>query len=228
MANSIQGFVHIVESPSAYDMLDGRTEGRSLSEFLELAQIDSSYSLATTRETFETALSERLSAAVQRFDPKLPIIHLSMHGNQQGIGLTDGHFLSWDDLRTVLLPIQNALQGQLLICISSCSGYYGCQMAMYEDNEQPFWSLVANSEEATWHDSAVAFVTFYHQFFKTGNIYSSVEAMKVASGDHNFFVQNGHHTKSEWLKNMTALREGQPRPPQNFANALAQFGTIGN
>jgi len=219
MAEDIAGFVFIMESPSSEDLLDGRTEGRALSEALRLSGTDSWYCMVTSRKMLFRALQERLVAAINHFPKKNPILHFSMHGNQDGVGLTNGDFISWTELRAALASLNNAMDGGLLICMSSCFGGSGCRMAMHEDDEQPFWSLVGNENSASWSDAAVAYVTFYHKFFKGCSVLESVEAMRIASGDPNFVYYNGHRIKAGWAEQMAKIRGEGGR--QIMVNALA-------
>jgi hypothetical protein len=202
------GFVHIIESPSANNLLDGCTEGNALSEILNLARIPYCYSLATNLETFNAALDTRLIEAFDRFRQP-PILHLSMHGTQNGVLLTDNTFISWADLQALLAPLTNAMQGELLICMSSCFGSTGCRMAMHEDADQPFLALVGNSDSVFWEDAAVAYVTFYHLLFKGIPIDECVKRMKLASNDNNFDVWSGHEVKAVWTEHMKRLRREQ-------------------
>jgi hypothetical protein len=71
-------------------------------------------------------------------------------------------------------------------------------MAMYQDNEPPFWALVGNTASATWADAAIAYISFYHLFFKGFDIKTCVESMKLASGDRNFVLHLGVDTKAGW------------------------------
>ena len=82
---------------------------------------------------------------------------------------------------------------------------------MYDDKEHPFWVLVGNSESVAWADAAVAYVTFYHQFFKGTNIDECVRLMCAASGDQNFMRMHGKEIKSNW----------QTYSANNFAQGLA-------
>mgnify|MGYP000226890840 CR=1 FL=1 len=134
-------FVHIVESPSAKDLLNARTEGHLLTEALSLAGIISSYNLATDYSTFLEALGPRLYEVMQE-TKGTPILHLSTHGNEEGIELTDHTFIKWHVLRELLLPINKVLNGGLVVCMSSCSGYSGCRMAMSVEREIPFFGNV--------------------------------------------------------------------------------------
>lgn len=193
------GFVYMIESPSSEDLLDGRTEGRVLLETLRLADVPSWYSLATTREMFEKSLNERLAQAVRDIPDKWPILHLSMHGNHDGIELSNGDFVSWGDLKSLLNDLMDAMAGGLLICVSSCFGTSAMRMAMQMDQSHTFWALVGNHKEAEWSDAAIAFSTFYHHFLKLRRtITDSVVAMKVASGDDNFQEYFGANLKNDW------------------------------
>lgn len=222
------GFVHIIESPSADDLLDGRTEGRALSEVLNLAEIPYYYNLVTNLETLSTALDTRLIEAFEYFKQQPPILHLSMHGNQDGVVLTDNTFILWADLQALLAPLTNAMQGELLICMSSCFGSTGCRMAMHEGADQPFLALVGNNNSVLWEDAAVAYVTFYHLLFKGIAIDECVKRMKLASNDNNFAVWSGHEVKAVWTEHMKRLRREQllqhlPTVGQEFRQRVASI-----
>jgi hypothetical protein len=72
-------------------------------------------------------------------------------------------------------------------------------MAMYEDDEPSFWALVGNTKSSTWADAAVAYITFYHLFFKGIALERCVETMKEASGDGNFEWRSGKDAKAIYL-----------------------------
>lgn len=195
---SKRGFVYVIESPSADDLLDGRTEGDALVRSLDLAQIPRWYSLVTDKNTLFRALGNRLIAAWNCHKVP-PILHLSMHGNTDGVGLTCGDFLNWGELRQLLLPLIRDLNGGLLICMSTCFGSLGCRMAMYADNEPHFWALVGNTGSPNWPDAAVAYITFYHLFFKGFDVKTCVEIMKKSSADNRFGLHLGEETRTNWL-----------------------------
>jgi|GEM_PF-853595 len=205
------GFVYIIESPSADDLLDGCTEGRVLKEIFNLANIPHDYNLVTTKDTLDTVLTTRLGEAVNKFKQR-PILHFSMHGDEDGNGiwLTDGSFISWDDLQVILAPINNAMKGELLICMSSCFSSSGSQMVKHESKDEPFWALVSNNNAVDWDNAAVAYTTFYHLLFKNRNISITtvkecVKQMKLASGDNNFEVSLGHEIKANWTEDIKQL-----------------------
>ena len=193
----LNAFVYVIESPAPQDLLDGRTEGRSLCEVLRLADIPHWYSLVTTPETFQSSLTTRLVDAASTLK-KSPILHLSMHGDGLGVQLTNGDMLTWDQLRKAIDPVTNALNGGLLVCMSSCEGASGCRMAMHQEPDHPFWALVGSSQQVLWADAAVAYITFYHSFFKGASLEESVNRMRIASGDTSFLHFSGAQIKADW------------------------------
>lgn len=219
----MNGFVYIIESPSKYDLLDRRVEGEALSKAFDLAGIPYFYSQVSDMETLFEALSSRLSKACNYQYPRVPILHFSLHGDENNVALTSGESLSWHDLRQLLLPLKRWMQGGLIICMSSCFGFSGCRMAMYNDNEPSFYALVGNTHSTTWADSAVAYINFYHRLFKGAAVEESVMAMRSGSGDNNFVVQYGQRVKTAWLQYIQQINAKELA--QNIQRAASETRT---
>ena len=189
-------FVHIVESPSSLDLLDGRTEGRSLSAFLDLAEIPNSYCLATDSETFALAMNDRLFDGINKHEA-FPLIHLSTHGNKNEIALTNNHRISWDSLAGELSPINQAMNGLLVVCLSACQGISANNM-VWKAAQLPMKTLVASRGDVGWHEAAVAFATFYNHFLKLDKtVEESVNAMKAASGRDDFMGSDSEQLRDK-------------------------------
>ncbi|MCK9385487.1 MAG: hypothetical protein M0Q15_12785 [Nevskia sp.] len=215
IANS---FVYVIESPSPHDLLDGRTEGRSLCEALRLSNIPHWYSLASNRETFLITLGQRLADAWSQHKC-LPLLHFSVHGNNNGIGLTNGDFISWGELEAYLAPLNNWASGGLLICMSACYGFSAQCMAAQNMSNSTYWALVGNTHEATWADAAVAYTTFYHLLFKGGDLDSCVTTMRNASKDMNFYYIYGQHARQNWLNFIAASQQTIATSPPKTLDA---------
>ncbi len=138
-------FVHVVESPSSMDLLDSRTEGRVLLESLRISQLQATYNLVTDEATLNEAFGNRLVQAIGYHDC-FPIVHLSLHGNNCGVELTNGHFIEWHRLRDYLLPLNQAMGDGLIVAMSACFGLYGSMMAMYENTPLPFYCSVTDKD----------------------------------------------------------------------------------
>ena len=90
-------YVHIVESPSPAELRDLRTEGQALCSVLAVAGIPYSYSLVVDLDQFHIAMTNEVDEAIDEFR-KPPILHLSAHGSERGIQLTNQEDLLWSDL----------------------------------------------------------------------------------------------------------------------------------
>lgn len=218
----VTGFVYVIESPSDIDLLDGRTEGRALCETLGLSKIPHWYSLATTEKALDEALQTRLGQAWQTFNVP-PILHFSCHGNNDGIGLTDGTFVTWSQLRAKLRRLNEALSGGLLLCLSACNGTHACRMAMHTDSERTFWAVVSNSQSPQWSEAAIAYITFYANFFKGIGIDDCVDRMRVASGNGNFMHLLGAQAQQHWV---TFMAQQQTKVATSMPQATAPIATL--
>ena len=89
-------YVHIVESPSPAELRDLLTEGQVLRSVLAVAGIPHRYNPAVDLEQFHIAMTDEVDAAIDEFR-KPPILHLSTHGSERGIQLTNQEELLWSD-----------------------------------------------------------------------------------------------------------------------------------
>ena len=59
-------YVHIVESPAPYELLDGITEGKALCSFLDIADIPYLYNLVVDLDHFKKAMTDRVSEGINK------------------------------------------------------------------------------------------------------------------------------------------------------------------
>jgi hypothetical protein len=198
-------FVYIVESPSPRDLSDGRTEGRGLCEMFSLSKTKHAYTLAVNVDEFLRAFSvsdaySPLSQAISRFGVA-PIVHLSMHGSEDGVTLTDGTNLRWDHLRDILSPLNDFLPSGLFVNFSTCGGAASIRMSMRAgDHEKPFYATIGSIDAVPWDDALVAYAVFYHNWFKHKPTEQCVELMKLASGHDGFAVHTGASQKQAYIE----------------------------
>lgn len=211
-------FVHIIESPAPQDLVEDRCEGRVLGEALGIAGIQHVYSLAVNRDMFRYSITNRLLHAVVRFQSP-PILHVSAHGNSEGIALTNGEQITWIELADLVRPLANTLEGNLIVCLSACSGAAGCRMAMESSSGHTFGVLVSNTAAVSWADAAVAYVAFYHRLFRDSSVAEATAAMKSASGDQNFVWFLGSAVKHKWNRWISERQELAVRALQEALRA---------
>ncbi|ODU93524.1 MAG: hypothetical protein BGP23_03280 [Lysobacterales bacterium 66-474] len=193
-------FVYIVESPSANDLYQGRTEADLLRKAIGLNQIKCASRTAISLEAFVKAIRVGLQEEMSANPGMVPILHVSAHGFSEGIQLSNGEIINWTGFRELLKPINQALGGTLFVCMSTCEGYSGSRMAMVlDDPDYPFFAIVGNSGKPTWSEAAVAFACFYHLVANGHYIVDAVPAMRVASGNDEFFVTTAEEAKQGYL-----------------------------
>lgn len=227
-------FVYIVESPSAPDMYHRRFEGDILQKALALDEILSAHRIAVSRDAFNAAVQMGLGQEMMQWcKDQVPIIHISAHGSQEGLQLTDKTVMPWSDLKQLLLPVNEALKGNLIICMSSCEGAAACRMAMTQDEKEayPFFGVVGHSKTPTWSDTAVGFASFYHLIKKGYYLTDAVKGMCEASGDDGFSLIRASEARKvfiESIKNQALAtdlqralqQQSEAKPPSSEATKL--------
>jgi hypothetical protein len=88
-ANRLRFFVYIIESPSAADLYHRRYEGEMLERSLRLNEVVCESHLAISRDAFEAALEIGLPEAMKKSPDLIPIVHVSAHGDGEGLVLSD-------------------------------------------------------------------------------------------------------------------------------------------
>jgi len=86
---------------------------------------------------------------------KLPILHFSAHGWEQGIVLTSGETVTWTELAVMLGPIADATAGNFVVAMSSCCGLHATQIPIFTDIKM--YALIGTPVEVNWSDNVVAF-----------------------------------------------------------------------
>ena len=122
-----------------------------------------------------------------------------MHGNEEGIGLTSGEFVSWDLLaqelikfknQHTLISIPNGIHiSPVALSFSSCEGYNGHKINDFsEENESLYMHIIGPITPVDWHDSLVAFSTYYHNTLNHNvGLIESIEKMNVAGNLKKIF-----------------------------------------
>lgn len=202
----IKFFVFVIESPSAADLYHRRSEGDIVRQAVELNGIMCVVKTAISLEAFDACLKIGLSEAMKGHPGFVPLLHISAHGNSEGIQLSDGYVMTWHQLGEHLRPVNQALGESLIVCMSSCEGYNGVRMAMIPgDTSLPFFAIVGTGNKPTWAETAVGYATFYHQLCRGEHISVAVKAMQVASGNETFWVQHAENSRQSYIEHINNI-----------------------
>ncbi|HEX7870704.1 MAG TPA: hypothetical protein VF455_11395 [Chryseobacterium sp.] len=168
--------IYIIESPSNDNLDIAQLEGDALYRALELANCDVTYKLVTSLEEF----SEAFEFIIKDFYEKkgkfnaMPFIHISAHGDENGIELTNGDEVDWIDFKDELENINEKIGyilmpkgysqtiSRIVLCFSTCKGYNSFKIWNNEQKTCPFQAVVGPTDDIEWSDSMTAFIVFYH------------------------------------------------------------------
>jgi hypothetical protein len=82
----VRFFVFVIESPSAVDLYHRRSEGDIVRQAVELNGINCVVKTAISLQAFDASLKVGLAEAMNQFSGFIPLLHISAHGDADGIG----------------------------------------------------------------------------------------------------------------------------------------------
>jgi len=139
-----------------------------------------------------------------------PIIHLEMHGNEDGLVLSSGDCISWEEILPRLRVINAASKNNLTLVIAAC---YSARLfdLVPVHKHAPFWALVAPLHEV-FPDDVRQFSTFYEELLREPNFPLCVDRMnaKILDPMSRFRAYNSEDLFNKvWL-----IYEGHMQDPQ--------------
>lgn len=202
--------IYFIESPSPADLLRGRNEGDALARVLSLGDLNVVYYLCVSLDSIDIAIGDIADKILNQedYDTAFPFIHVSAHGSEDGIELTDGDLLLWDQLTNRLNTINDAVGyislpptlnqkiPKISLSLSSCSAYKN--YIEQSPNNSAYQCIVGPTDDVSWCQSLIAFSTFYYRgLIKGGSYDPAITAMNMAAGfdkepDFIFRLHNPH------------------------------------
>lgn len=187
--------IFIIESPSQNDILVGRKEGLALSEMLKLSEVENEYFQVSNKESLSECFAAILKIEAKR--ERFVTLHFSLHGDENGISLTEGE-LTWrefyDDFLkefTENLRHEKSNKGNIVAPLhfhfSVCKGFFAKKIKEFA-KYSPYITLVGPITNVNWSDSLIAFMTFYHNtIHKPIGPRLASEKMNLAANLNNVF-----------------------------------------
>ncbi|MDI1437509.1 hypothetical protein [Polyangium sorediatum] len=202
--------VHIIESPSADDIFTEQYEGQILRGALRYGQVPVELHTVVDPQHFARALAAVINS-YKRDQDSFPILHLSMHGNENEVAFTNGDTVDWPALGEGLSLINEALHDKLLVLMSACQGYNAARMARREGHA-PFFALVGPTANISWKDTVAAFGAFYHHVIvRDGSIVSGVQVINSVLRTNIFQATTAADELAEWRTEKAAADEERLR-----------------
>lgn len=179
--------IAIIESPNPIDLFSGVNEAHALEATCKLIGHQTASFSARSHAELQTIfkyLSSADSAHAGRSQKSPLFIHISSHGNDEGLAI-GADFIEWDQLSLDLLPIlrNEDYLGRTVLCLSACgSGEQKIHHVLKKEfNEQwgkiPLYIVSIREKTVLWDDALVAWTLFYHK------------ASKIKLNDHRSLVK---------------------------------------
>jgi len=165
--------IALIESSNPMDAFVGRSESSSLAVSAKLIGHEALSFEVHSRSDFQKVCEYLATADGDQCndEPDAPmVIHISAHGNSQGIAFGPG-IVKWKELAADLLPIfQNRhYRGKAIISLSSCSS--GDQiihtelrkLLKDEPERSPLYIFSVPGKTIAWNDALVGWTVLYHK-----------------------------------------------------------------
>jgi hypothetical protein len=152
--------VMVAESVGPRDFYLRRTDGYAAYEVLRIQQIRAEYRVVLDKARLIRAIAE---ACMYRFK----VFHLSCHGNDDGIGLSDGSSLDWLSLGRLFRKYASAEKVLVLSCCSG--GYVGVTKAFQKQNIVFGFVFGSTAKDGVgFTDSCLAWSILYSRLLEYG------------------------------------------------------------
>jgi len=157
--------VFVAESVQAEDFYEGRTDGFAANEVLKIQQVRTSYKVVFDKYHLKRAIHD---AQAGEFE----VLHISAHGDDGGISLTDGNFVTWLELAGLLGTLGGVPdRARKILVISSCmGGYVGLSKAL-QKRGVAFRFIFGSTARAGvgFTHSCLAWSILYNRFAELGS-----------------------------------------------------------
>jgi hypothetical protein len=173
------GKVHIIEWLRPGD----RRTGRELFDELEPMGIVSQpnvlvgFRSVSTRLEF-IALLREIEQDFRR-TRRVPFLHIETHGNDDGIGISQAEGLTFFELMTELIPLNQLTGLRLVVILAACEGIWGVKM-LQPTERAAFLALIGPNRRMSPDELARGMQSFYRSIFRDRNGNAAIRAMNDA------------------------------------------------
>ena len=170
---------------------------RGLENQCELISVNSKLEFLGALETIRRAEVMQLAN---------PVIHLEMHGNENGLEINNSEIVSWQELQFFLLQLNGICGNNLFVTMATCKGGY-IHKTINPSMWTPFWGFVGPFEEVTGAEILANYSPFYDEFLQSCNFDDAVAALHAANpvGYSRFRFHNTEYTFQKAYKNYELL-----------------------
>jgi hypothetical protein len=150
--------VFIIESSNPEDFYRQELDGIAAQGILNILGVRNELRFALNREQFEKAIADAKTL-------NSTVIHLSCHGNKDGVALTSNYQPTWDKFASFF---QNIRWCPKALVMSACCGATSGIRKAFENKPKKPNIIFGSSDERSYGEYAVAWAILYHRFKRDG------------------------------------------------------------
>jgi hypothetical protein len=155
-----------------------------------------------------------------------PLLHFESHGNDDGIQLASGEFLSWEELCEYLMPLNVATRLNLFVSIAACLGGF-LLTQQTPAARAPFFASLSATREAYPDELLGGFSRFYNTLLATLNGDEALANLQETTPEGLFYfaqaLDSFKLTYSQYLSR-ECTRESYVRRAQIMREDLQETG----
>lgn len=175
-----------------------------------------------THEYIPVETKRNLTRALQRIADevnkkgRMPFLHFEAHGQENGMVLQSGDFISWQDLALFLRRINVATQHNLVISFATCfAGQIYTELDL--DKRAPFFAFVGPFTEVSEHEVENGFINFFDSLLTSAGMVQSLIRLNEGCTIEPIF---------RFMDAETAAFEAYERYKEGFSNADGFRGKV--
>lgn len=137
--------IHVIESLPHNEMRTGKDLNDDCLYYnsFKLSGVKHEYTRVETQTEFLNSIGRIRNDMVQ--NDESPIIHLELHGNENGLLLANGKFIEWSALKKAFQEINLLCKNNLFLTLAVCRGAYLIDIIDMFDTA-PYWGFLAPRE----------------------------------------------------------------------------------
>lgn len=108
----------------------------------------------------------------------LPIIHLEIHGNKNGVQCANSDFITWEELYPYFIDINVKLKNTLIITSSICFGAY-FYFNIDINKPAPFFTLISSNTKINNEIILESYEGFYNELLYSENINNALNHLNL-------------------------------------------------
>ena len=116
-------------------------------------------------------------------------LHFIAHGDEAGLAIGENQELvPWDKFRSELRSMNDAMSGQMIVNMTSCSGLFGVRIVDPDDPDLPFFGIVGPMQDLEVTDASRLSLEFYCLMHSGKNIAEIISLNKQSASSSLYFV----------------------------------------